>query len=78
MIKIGIIGAGRIGKVHGESISCYIKRAKIKAIADPYMNEETRFWAQDLGIQDIYTDYKKILEDKEIDAVLICSSTDTH
>lgn len=78
MIKIGIIGAGRIGKVHGESISCYIKRAKIKAIADPYMNEETRLWAQDLGIQDIYTDYKKILEDKEIDAVLICSSTDTH
>lgn len=78
MIKVGIIGAGRIGKVHGESIARYVKNAQVKAIADPYMNAETEKWAKDLGILDIYTDYHKILEDKEIEAVLICSSTDTH
>ena len=78
MIKIGIIGAGRIGKVHSESISKYVSNAVVKAIADPFMNADTEKWAQGLGIEDIYTDYKKILEDKEIDAVLVCSSTDTH
>lgn len=78
MLKIGIIGAGRIGKVHGESISRYIKDATIKAIADPFMDEATKAWASSIGVDEVYTDYKKILADKEIDAVLICSSTDTH
>ncbi|WPC42548.1 inositol 2-dehydrogenase [Clostridium sp. JS66] len=78
MLKVGIIGAGRIGRVHGESISKYVKEAEIKAIADPFLNEEQKKWAKEKGIPCAYTDYKKILEDPEIDAVLICSSTDTH
>lgn len=78
MINIGIIGAGRIGKVHGESINRYVKGATVKAIADPFINEETREWAKLTGIKEIYTDYKEIINDSSIDAVLICSSTDTH
>ena len=78
MMNVGIIGAGRIGKVHGESIMRYVKNATVKAIADPFMNEQTEAWAKSLGIAEVYTDYHKILEDKEIEAVLICSSTDTH
>ncbi len=34
MLKVGIIGAGRIGRVHSESISKYVKGAEIKAISD--------------------------------------------
>ncbi|MBR3270711.1 MAG: inositol 2-dehydrogenase [Clostridia bacterium] len=78
MMNVGIIGAGRIGKVHGESIMRYVKNATVKAIADPFMNEQTEAWAKSLGIAEVYTDYHKILEDKDIEAVLICSSTDTH
>ncbi len=78
MINIGIIGAGRIGKVHGESVMRFVKNATVKAIADPFMNDETRKWAKEMGINEIYTDYHKILEDKDIEIVLICSSTDTH
>lgn len=78
MMNVGIIGAGRIGKVHGESIMRYVKNATVKAIADPFMNEQTEAWAKGLGIEEVYTDYHKILEDKDIQAVLICSSTDTH
>lgn len=78
MLKIGIIGAGRIGKVHGESITKYVKNAQVAAIADVYLNEETKKWAAEMGIPKVYTDYHKILEDPEIAAVLICSSTDTH
>ena len=78
MLKVGIIGAGRIGKVHGESISKYVKGAEVKAIADPFLNEETKQWAKSMGIAHVYQDYHEILNDGEIDAVLICSSTDTH
>lgn len=78
MLKIGIIGAGRIGKVHTESVTRFVKGAEVKAIADPFLSAETAAWAKAQGIQEAYTDYHKILEDKEIDIVLICSSTDTH
>lgn len=78
MIKIGIIGAGRIGKVHTEGITKYVPNAQIKAIADPFMNDATAEWAKSMGVKEIYKDYKEILNDKEIDAVLVCSSTDTH
>jgi myo-inositol 2-dehydrogenase / D-chiro-inositol 1-dehydrogenase len=78
MVKIGIIGAGRIGKVHAESISKYVKDAEVKAIADPFLNEETERWAKTMGIQHVYKDYHAILQDADITAVLICSSTDTH
>ena len=78
MLKIGIIGAGRIGRVHGESIMRFVKGATVKSIADPMLNNEIKEWAKGLGIAEVYKDYKEILKDKEIDAVLICSSTDTH
>ena len=78
MLNIGIIGAGRIGKVHAESITYHVKDAKVTAIADPYMNEATIAWANSLGIESVHTDYRNILQDEKIQAVLICSSTDTH
>lgn len=78
MVTVGIIGAGRIGKVHAESISNYVKNAVVKTIADPFMNEATENWAKGMGIANTTKDYKEILADPEIDAVLICSSTNTH
>lgn len=78
MLKVGIIGAGRIGRVHSESISKYVKGAEIKAISDVKITEELTSWAKSMGIPEVYDDYKKILQDPEIDAVLVCSSTNTH
>lgn len=78
MIKIGIIGFGRIGRVHAESISHYVKDAEVKTVADPFLNAEGEAFGKGLGISNFTKDYKEVLKDKEIDAVLICSSTDTH
>ncbi|ARU65602.1 inositol 2-dehydrogenase [Histophilus somni] len=78
MIKVGIIGAGRIGRVHSESITKYVKGAEIKAISDVRVTEELKEWAKGMGIPNVYEDYKLILQDAEIDAVLVCSSTNTH
>lgn len=78
MVNVGIIGAGRIGRVHVESICTQVKDAKVKMLADPFMNDETAKWATNMGVEAVTKDYKEILADPEIDAVLICSSTDTH
>ena len=78
MTNVGIIGVGRIGRVHGESISKYVKNARVKAVADPFLNDNSIAWAKSMGIEETYKDYKKILADPEIQAVLICASTDQH
>ncbi|MCI8442236.1 MAG: inositol 2-dehydrogenase [Provencibacterium sp.] len=78
MVKVGIIGAGRIGRVHITSISTRVPDAVIKTVADPFMNEETAAWAKSMGVENAVKDYMEIINDPEIEAVLICSSTDTH
>ena len=40
MEQVGIIGAGRIGQVHMNSILTRVPNAKIKAVADPFLSEE--------------------------------------
>lgn len=77
-MKVGIIGAGRIGKVHAKNISMFVPEMEIKTIADPFMNEQTEAFAKSCGIPNTTKDANDILNDPEIDAVLICSSTDTH
>ena len=78
MLNIGIIGAGRIGKVHAQSIANYVRAAKVTAVADPFITDETAAWAQSLGVGTISRDYHDILSDESVGAVLICSPTDTH
>src|SRR5450755_1191642 len=76
-LNIGIIGAGRIGKVHAETIAFRIPEAVLAAITDT-----DRAAAEDLarkcGIPQVAENSAAILNDAGIDAVLICSSTDTH
>lgn len=78
MINVGIIGAGRIGQVHAKSILTGVPEARILSIADPFMKPEVAEWAKSVGIENVYEDYHKILEDERIDAVLICASTNLH
>ncbi|NDL67504.1 inositol 2-dehydrogenase [Anaerotalea alkaliphila] len=77
-IKVGILGAGRIGKLHAENVAYRIPMMEIKTIADPYMNEGMEAWARGIGVDNVTKDPQEVFGDPEIDAVLICSSTDTH
>ncbi|MBI4889464.1 MAG: inositol 2-dehydrogenase [Acidobacteria bacterium] len=76
-LNIGIVGAGRIGKVHAETIAYRLPEAQAAAIAD-VNQEEARKVAARLGIGRVAASAQEILADASIDAVLICSSTDTH
>jgi len=78
VLRLGLIGCGRIGKVHAKSIATRVPCAKIIAVADSFMNHDMEEWAHGMGIKDTYDDPAKIIGRKDIDAVLICSPTKTH
>jgi myo-inositol 2-dehydrogenase/D-chiro-inositol 1-dehydrogenase len=77
VIRFGVIGAGRIGKIHAHDLATAVPGATVAAIADPVI-EAARQLADTYHVAKVFTDYHEILTDPEIDAVAICSSTDTH
>ena len=76
-LHIGIIGAGRIGKVHAETLAFGLPEARILAIAD-VNREAAEAVALRCGIPAVAESSGAILANPEIDAILICSSTATH
>ncbi len=76
-INFGIIGAGRIGNVHAESLAYRLPEANILAISDVFEEAATQTAAR-FSIPKSTSDYREILDDPAIGAVAICSSTDTH
>ena len=77
-MKVAVIGAGRIGRVHVENICMAVREMEIKMVADPYFNAEGEAFVKGFGIPNVTKDVDSIFADPEIEAVLICSSTDTH
>ena len=76
-ISLGILGAGRIGKIHAETLSHRISTANPIAIFD--IDKKA---AEDLAaicsIDNVYTDHRALIEHPDIEAVVICSPTPTH
>ena len=76
-LRLGIIGAGRIGRVHAKNLATRLPQVSVQAIAD--VNRETaREVAVHCGIPDVVGDNDEIFGNSKIDAVLICSPTNTH
>ncbi|MDD6789978.1 MAG: inositol 2-dehydrogenase [Lachnospira sp.] len=77
-VKIGLIGCGRIGKLHGTNLCHAVEAADLVAVADPYLNDGMKEWAKDMGIPQVSNDPESIFTNPDIQAVWICSSTPTH
>jgi myo-inositol 2-dehydrogenase/D-chiro-inositol 1-dehydrogenase len=71
-VGIGVIGVGRIGRMHAELLDRQIAGARLAAVhdADPSA-------AQAVGGRS-YEAVEELLADPGVDAVAICSSTETH
>jgi myo-inositol 2-dehydrogenase/D-chiro-inositol 1-dehydrogenase len=76
-LNVGLIGAGRIGKLHAQHLATRIPGVCLLAVADVFP-EAARQCAADSQIPKVHEDYHRILDDPDIRAVVICSSTDTH
>jgi myo-inositol 2-dehydrogenase / D-chiro-inositol 1-dehydrogenase len=76
-LKIGVIGAGRIGKVHTATLVQSVPQAEVIAIADTNV-DQARKVAGIHGIQSVFSNYREVILHPEVEAVVICSPTDTH
>ena len=77
IIKIGLVGTGRIGRVHARTLQQLIPHATIHAVTDVNAQSANEVAAM-YNIPHVTADFEQILADSSIDAVVICSSTDTH
>jgi myo-inositol 2-dehydrogenase/D-chiro-inositol 1-dehydrogenase len=74
MINFALLGAGRIGSIHGGNVLRH-RGAKLKALYDPFAENADRL-SEELNCDQL--DPEQIFSDPGIDAVLICSATNTH
>jgi inositol 2-dehydrogenase len=76
-IRIGLIGAGRMGKVFAHTLAFTVSEVELLAVADvnPQASQEA---AACYGIKHAYTNYHELLQRDDIDAVVIVTPTATH
>ena len=75
-IKVGVIGTGFIGPAHIEALR-RLGNIEIAALAE-YSEDAAKSKAQALGIDRHYGDYRKLLQEKDIESVHICSPNHLH
>ncbi len=75
MVRFALFGAGRIGRMHADNIAAH-PQARLVAVYD-VVRPAAETVAGKHGAR-VATTVEEILEDGEVDAVLIASSTDTH
>ena len=76
-LNIGLIGAGRVGRLHANTLTTRIAGAKLLAVADIF-EAAAKSAAEDYRIPDFTPDPAELVNSGDIDAIVVCSSTDTH
>ena len=76
-VNVGLIGAGRIGSFHGETIARRLVDAELVAIADPAPGAAAKL-ADKLGADASYTDVADLLAHPGLDAVIIATPARFH
>ncbi|HEY5511177.1 MAG TPA: inositol 2-dehydrogenase [Prolixibacteraceae bacterium] len=76
-LKLGVIGTGRIGKVHIATLVQSVPQAVVVAVADVNL-EGARAVASSFGITTVYSSYRDVINHPDVEAIVICSPTNTH
>jgi myo-inositol 2-dehydrogenase / D-chiro-inositol 1-dehydrogenase len=76
-VRVGIIGAGRIGQVHAETLAYRCPEARAEQIVDFFPDVAAKVAAK-YGIPKSGKDYMEIMENPDVDAVWICSPSSMH
>lgn len=72
--KIGLMGAGRLGRCYARYLSRQIPTADLVAISDIEMSH-LQSCADEVGVSRSYADYRELLAGKSVDAVVIATPT---
>lgn len=75
-IKIAVAGLGRIGKIHLNNLCRNFSDIEVVAVMD--LLDSSKEIAEEYNIPLFLKDFDSLLSIPELDAVVICSPTDTH
>ncbi|KYG34114.1 Gfo/Idh/MocA family protein [Alkalihalobacillus trypoxylicola] len=78
MIKVAIIGVGAISKAHIDAYLSFQERCEIVALCDIYPEKAQRAAEKFTNHLSIYSDYKQMINEEEIDLVSVCTPPYTH
>src|SRR5271156_3527155 len=76
-LRLGVLGVGRIGKIHIANLATRIPAAEIAVLADVFPDELASVAAK-FGVRRTVADYRGGLKLAEIDADVVCTPTNTH
>jgi scyllo-inositol 2-dehydrogenase (NAD+) len=76
-LAIGLIGAGRLGRVYARDLASRIAETKLVAIADP-VEAVAKEVAAEFDVPKHYADPLALIDDPAVDAIVIVSPTHTH
>ena len=76
-LAMGLIGAGRLGRVYARDLASRIAETKLVAIADP-VEAVAKEVAAEFDVPRHYADALALIDDAAVDAIVIVSPTHTH
>src|SRR5438132_1682325 len=76
-VRIGLIGAGVMGRIHARCLSRHVANGELCAVAD-LDSEKANGCAEEFGADAVYGDHLALLADASLDAVLACTPGNTH
>ena len=77
IIRFGIAGLGRIGKIHFKNVNTFCENAKVVALSNLNVNNIEWINSKKKNIN-IYERFDQMVNDKDVDAVIISSPTPFH
>jgi myo-inositol 2-dehydrogenase / D-chiro-inositol 1-dehydrogenase len=73
-VGVGIIGAGKMGRIHASNIATAVSNAKLVAVSD-VVEDSARRLASEYGVTNIFADYLRLVENREVQAIVIATPT---
>ena len=76
-LRTGIVGLGRLGRIHAANIAYKIPNMTLVA-ACSLVPEELEYAKAELGVTEVYSDYRQMLAEADIEAVVIITPSGEH
>jgi inositol 2-dehydrogenase len=76
-LNVGLIGLGRLGRVYGGYLAQRVPQARLVAVAD-HKADAARQFAVEYEIPKWYSIHQELIEDPDVEAVAIVTSTSSH
>jgi predicted dehydrogenase len=73
-VGVGVIGAGKMGRIHAANLSQGVPNARLVAVAD-VVEDSAKKLAAEFGVSNVFTDYLRLVENREVQAIVIATPT---